>query len=1051
MQVTDGPPIEELLDSAVAAINRGDRAAATALAAQVLAADSANAEAEDLLAVPGNPGEIRRLTIFFADLVDSTVLSTRVEPETYRLLVGRYREQVLRAVNRYEGHVGSTKGDGLLAVFGHPIAHEDDVRRAIQAGLEITREVAKLSEQARRRFGIEINVRIGVHRGLVYLDTVQDDVYGLAANLAARVCGLAPPGAVVVSDAVETLVRNNFELEARPAALVKGVEDPITHFRVLAERVPVQNPGHGPLVGRDAELTRLQQSWEQAKAGTLSTPGLVFRGEPGIGKSRLVAAAIELADEAVVLELAGSPFHTDAGLYPVRTLLEYRCGIARNTDHTQRLRLLDNEVRARGLDPQSTVPLLAPVLGIDTGYQQVAAEGRKLYESIAQAVQTYLLTCVGHGPGLVAAEDVHWFDPSTREVLSALLGSAQGRLLVVITGRPGNWLPAGWPHQLFDLTPLTDEQTDMLITALDPSLTADERTAVAQRCDGVPFYIEQVVNGVGQTGVPETLYEPLFARLRASPRVVPVLEAAAVIGRHVDRGLLCSVVELADDEVDDVIGELEDASVLEWWGADTWRFRHELLREVAAELAPPSVRRSLHARVADALSESTDPDWQLIAGHNENAERFFEAAAALQDAAADARLRGALAEARTYLTRAIEQLDRATPGTDRDSLEMGLRLESGRLAGATEGYQSRSAAVDYERCLQLAGTDLRDEDLFATLAALAGYYVTRADLDRVEQVLESLRAGVEHGRDWFAPVIEAYRGLVMLLRGEYDSATSLLQGAIAGLADMDQNSVYLHEPGWYVANEPLTYAHTHLAFARFMGGDLIGAESELARAAYRSKQLGFPSGPYTVCYAQLIEIAMRFEAGQVETVASMAAELTALGERHGFEVWQLVGVTCQTAALGLAALDAGDQAGLHSHIATLTSLLDSFRTFEAHLFVTGYDVILGRLLIGAGQPAAARERLELGRSLARRTGMCCYDAELLRLRAQTRDDEAARRADIGAALELARRQGARLFELRSALDDYELRGEEATSAVANALARIPHDFSWPELARAPVV
>jgi class 3 adenylate cyclase len=161
-----GASIDELLDRAVAATNRGDRAAATALAGQVLAADGSNAEAEDLLAAPSDPGEIRRLTIFFADLVDSTVLSTQVEPETYRLLVGRYREQVQRAVSRYEGHIGSTKGDGLLAVFGHPIAHEDDVRRAVQAGLEITREVARLSDQARRRFGIEINVRVGVHRGL---------------------------------------------------------------------------------------------------------------------------------------------------------------------------------------------------------------------------------------------------------------------------------------------------------------------------------------------------------------------------------------------------------------------------------------------------------------------------------------------------------------------------------------------------------------------------------------------------------------------------------------------------------------------------------------------------------------------------------------------------------------------------------------------------------------------------------------------------------------------------------------------------------------------
>ena len=158
------------------------------------------------------------------------------------------------------------------------------------------------------------------------------------------------------------------------------------------------------------------------------------------------------------------------------------------------------------------------------------------------------------------------------------------------------------------------------------------------RCDGVPFYIEQVVAGLGETGVPEALYEPLFARLRASANVVPVVEAAAVIGRHVDRGLLCSVVDLSDDEVDDVIDELEDALVLEPWGTDGWRFRHELLREVAAELAPPSVRRGLHAKVADALvGAGGDPDWRLVAGHYERAERFDEAASAYQQASTDAR------------------------------------------------------------------------------------------------------------------------------------------------------------------------------------------------------------------------------------------------------------------------------------------------------------------------------------------------------------------------------------------------------------------------------
>ncbi len=1043
--------IDELLDRAVAAINRGDRAAATALAGQVLAADSANAEAEDLLAAPSDPGEIRRLTIFFADLVDSTALSTRVEPETYRLLVGRYREQVLRAVNRYEGHIGSTKGDGLLAVFGHPIAHEDDVRRAVQAGLEITREVARLSDQARRRFGIEINVRVGVHRGLVYLDTAQDDVYGLAANLAARVSGLAPPGAVVVSEAVEALIRNHFELEARPAAPVKGVEEPITYYRVVAERAPSRRSGHGPLVGREEELAQLEQSWARAQAGTLSTPGVVFRGEPGIGKSRLAVAATQLVEAcgSVVLELVGSPFHTDAGLHPVRTLLERRCGIDRDTDQAQRLRLLDNEIRTCGLDPQTTVPLLAPVLGIDAaaGYQQVAAEGRKLYELIAQAVQTYLLACIGGCAGLVVAEDVHWFDPSTLEVLGALLNRGEGRLLVVITGRPGEWLPIEWPHTVFDLAPLTDEQTDTLITALDPDLKADERAAVAARCDGVPFYIEQVVAGLGQTGVPETLYEPLFARLRASPKVVPVVEAAAVIGRQIDLGMLCSVVDLSDDEVDDVIEELEDALVLEPWGTGNWRFRHELLREVAAELAPPTVQRGLHAKVADVLSGGAggEPDWGLVAGHYERAHRFDQAAAAYQQASNNARLRGALAEALAYLTRGLSQLDHATPGPDRDRRETALRMERGFLTSAAEGYQSREAAADFERCLQVSGT-LRDDELFATLIALGNYYHVRADLRRAAQVIESLRRGLE-GQQWARPKIDILFGTTAYLRGDLNAATSALEAATAGVAAADQHKV---DAEWFRVSEPISSACLHLALVALVRGDLTRAEAELARSARLAEGFGFPEGPYMRAYTRSMETWLRVEAGQLDRAALVAADMINEAERHGFDMWRLVGATWQAAVGGLAALDADDHdpTDLGAHIATVTAFLDSLRTIEVNIYTTVFDGVLGRLLIAAGQPEAARERLGTGLSLAQDTGMCFYDAELLRLRAQTHDDPAARQADINAALQLARRQGATLFELRAALDDFELRGEPAAAAVADAAKRVPVSYEWPELVRA---
>ncbi|MFG1931199.1 ATP-binding protein [Mycobacterium sp. NPDC048908] len=1044
--------VDDLLDRAVAAINRGDRVTARALAEQVLAARGTDAEAEDLLAAPRQPGLIRRLTILFADLVDSTALSTRVEPETYRILVGRYRDQVRGAVDRYEGHIGFTKGDGLLAVFGHPVAHEDDARRAVLAGLEITREVARLSDQAKRRLATEVNVRVGVHRGLVYLDTGQGGVDGLAANLAARVCDLAPAGAVVVSDAVEMLIRDDFELKACPAALVKGVEEPVSHYRVLGERGRATRPGQGPLVGRDRELAQLESAWSRAQSGTLDVPGIAFRGEPGIGKSRLAAAAAELveASGATVLDLVGSPFHTEAGLHPVRTLLERRCGIDRSTGQTERLRLLDVEVRARGMDPQNTVPLLAPVLGIDaeTGYQQVAAEGRRLYELVARAVRTYLLTCLGDGAGLVVAEDVHWFDPSTLEVLGALLKTGQGRLLVVMTGRPGGWTQNDWPHAVLDLAPLTDDETDALITALDPDLPADQRSTVAARCDGVPFYIEQLVNGLGQTGVPETLYEPLVARLRTTPKAVPVVEAAAVIGRQFDRGLLYSVVDLRADEIDDALAELGDALVLEsWHSSDNYRFRHELLREVAAELAPPSVRRALHAKVADALGGAGEPDWQLVAGHYDRADAFHEAASAYQRASTDALARGALAEAHAYLTRALTDLDRASSGPDRDRLEMALRLERARLTRAVEGYQSGDAAADYERCLQLAGTDMSDRELFATLAALEGYYVTRADLRRVVEVLEALRTGLVHGREWFEPVIESNTGLVAFLRGEFASATSHLEAATAGLAAVPQHTV---NAGWFLVDEPLAYAHTHLAWARFVRGDLTGAETELARAARHAKKLGFPPlGPYIIGYACSVEIGMRIEAGQLDRAAVLAPELSALGERHGFDVWRLVGAVWQALVRGLQSVGTdGDQTSLAADIATVTTLLDGARQVGLNLFLTFYDGIFGRLLLAAGQFETARHRFDTGLALSRETGMRFYDAELLRLRAQTFDDSATRRTEIGAALDLARRQGAPLFQLRAALDDFDVGGEPARAELVEALGRMPIDFDWPELARA---
>jgi hypothetical protein len=235
-----------------------------------------------------------------------------------------------------------------------------------------------------------------------------------------------------------------------------------------------------------------------------------------------------------------------------------------------------------------------------------------------------------------------------------------------------------------------------------------------------------------------------------------------------------------------------------------------------------------------------------------------------------------------------------------------------------------------------------------------------------------------------------------------------------------------------------------------MRGDLTAAETELAHAARRAEKLGFPLGPYIVGYARSVEIGMRIEAGQLDRAAVLAADLSDLGERHGFDVLLLAGAMWQAVVSGLDAVGADDveQTALATHIATVTTLLDSARKVGLNLFLNFYDGVLGRLLIAAGQPEAARERLDTGLALAQDTGMRFYDAELLRLRAQTHFEPAARQADLGAALELARRQGATLFELRAALDDFELRGEPALDGLIDAARRIPCDSALPELARA---
>ena len=370
-----------------------------------------------------------RVMVMFCDLVGSTELSGRNELERYVLMVRRYIAEARTAIgDDFGGDVVNVEGDGLLALFGAPHARGDDAERAIRAALGLIERVQALSVQTMRDSGEAMAVRIAVHRGQVYR-VAHDSVYGLAVNVAARLQNFAAPNEVVISDEVQRMVGDVFETEAGEPQFVKGLDHPVRVHRVIGERIdhPVRR-ARSQLVGRTEEWDRLRSAWRAVRRGEREAAvPLLLRGEAGVGKSCLASQLAGLAadDEAVIVELVGSAFYEDSGLHPVRRLLERTVGVQRDTGGAERLRLLHTDLARRGLPTETMVPLLAPVLGLEpsAGYVAEPSDARRLNEDILNAACDYVESCLGQEPSVLIAEDVHWFDGSTLDLVMRLQGA----------------------------------------------------------------------------------------------------------------------------------------------------------------------------------------------------------------------------------------------------------------------------------------------------------------------------------------------------------------------------------------------------------------------------------------------------------------------------------------------------------------------------------------------------------------------------------------------------------------------------------------------------
>jgi hypothetical protein len=448
------------------------------------------------------------------------------------------------------------------------------------------------------------------------------------------------------------------------------------------------------------------------------------------------------------------------------------------------------------------------------------------------------------------------------------------------------------------------------------------------------------------------------------------------------------------------------------------------------------------------LEQDERSDWTVIATHLEHADRPSDAAHAWREAAEDARRRGLGAEARRRLGAAIDQVALLPAGPERNQREVELRLQRGYLATSAEGMSSPDATLDYERCLELSLDIPNAPNMVSTLTAMWGHYVSRADLPHARQVsatLQSLISG-DWGAFWRPQNIASF-AMIDWFEGDFNRADEQLQLSIHSLYATETFDKEV-AAAWYLPTHPTVAMHVHLAIARFMAGDTVGADENQRRALEMSEGLPFPQGPWTAAYARWYLAWMFMERGDHERSFALLGEASAIGEQHGYDIWSLVAMTQHAATTASRDMSSPRGVSVAPGQAVLDSLVSAWQTVDLRNCLTIYLTMLGRMAAAGGDTEGARNRYDESLELARGTGMRFYDAETLRCRAHLAEqtDEVVRQLEE--ALALARQQGARPFALRIALDLHDIRGAASTPALEAAVDGFAADASYAELDQA---
>jgi len=1036
----------------------------------------------DRILSAGIEGERKQVTVLFADLKGSMELLADRDPEEARKMLDPVLERMMEAVHHYEGTVNQVMGDGIMALFGAPLAHEDHAVRGCYAALRMQEAIRRYSEETRRSAGIEVRIRVGLNSGEVVVRSIGSDLrmdytaVGQTTHLAARMEQLASPGTVRLTAATLGLAEGYVEVKPLGPVPVKGIAEPVEVYELTgasSARTRLQAArarGLTRFVGRDAEMAQLRAAAEQARAGRGQMVAVL--GEPGVGKSRLYYEFVHshhthgwlTIESGSVSYGKATPYLPLADLFRSYFRIETRDDIrAVRAKVTGNLLTLDEALQ----DAVAPALWLLDALPADSAFLRLEPAERR--RETLGAAKRILLRESQLQPLLLVFEDLHWIDGETQAFLDSLVESLPGaRILLAVNYRPE--YSHGWGakscYRQLRIDPLPAASAQDLLHALlgsDPSL-ASLKPLLIERTQGNPLFLEESVRSLMESGVlagargasrlvgelgavrvPASVQTILAARIdRLDPSDKRLLQAAAVVGTDAPFTLLQAVAGLHESELRSGLARLQAAEFVyesRLFPELEYTFKHALTHDVAYGSVLQERKRALHAAIveaierlyADRLAEQTD----LLAHHALRAGLGDKAVHYLRQAGERAISRSANREASQFFEQALALLAQQLDAPKAASEALDLRIQLGPALIATKGATAQEVEASYREAARLAETLHDDVRGFPAVWGVWFVSFTRGDygeaLPGAERLLSVASQGDDPGK-----ALEARHSMwatLCAMGRAVDAGPHMEHGLVLYDRELHAKHAFV-----YAGHDPYACCHWHSAASRWVLGFPDQAIASSKTAVEHAEQLGHPMTHFLALW---FAAWVQFQRGDRAAAASIAERSLAIAKTYGMPRWG------ESSALMAALQYGGDKAATADHAELARIVAGAAGTAWRKVFNL---CVLAELYGEVGKPEVGRQLLG---SISAAHREAFYAPEVLRLEAELvlRIDESAwREAEAGflRALEVAQARKERSFALRAAISLARLwrkrgRREEALQRLGEAYGYFTEGFGTADL------